>query len=344
MSNERRHTPERGAHTRRARKRRADIAADAGGNGVEVRDVGTSGIDNQTQAAELAEIRSQLLAWWDVNARDLPWRFGRTTPWGVLVSEVMSQQTQMSRVVPYWQSWIAVWPDARALSKASPAEVITAWGKLGYPRRALRLQACARVVSEQYQDELPKTYMELTNLPGVGDYTASAVMSFAYGERIAVLDTNIRRVLSRIFLGTQSQGGSSSLEERSLAAAMLPDDVHQSVLWNQALMELGALTCTARKPLCESCPLAQYCAFNAAGKPGLGLRPTRPRQHFKGTDRQVRGIILDALRNASAHARVSREELDGLWSVSGQLDACLASLDDDGLIMIHPDSSISFPD
>lgn len=303
----------------------------------------TRGEEAGGSSTDAVLVRQDLFPWWDANARDLPWRFGRTTPWGVLVSEVMSQQTQMSRVVPYWQAWMAVWPDARALAEASPAEVITAWGKLGYPRRALRLQSCARVVGEDYDDALPSTYERLTELPGVGDYTASAVMSFAFGERIAVVDTNIRRVLSRVFLGVESQGGVSTVEERSLANTVLPDDARESVLWNQSVMELGALVCTARKPLCESCPLAGLCAFNAAGKPGLGDRPTRPRQRFKGTDRQVRGIILDALRSRPADARVSRDELDALWSVTGQLDACLASLDDDGLIVIHHDSSISFP-
>jgi A/G-specific adenine glycosylase len=308
-------------------------------SGYGIEDTTADGISLNT-----SQMRQQLYSWWEINKRDLPWRFGRTTPWGVLVSEVMSQQTQMSRVVPYWKAWMDIWPDARALAEASPAAVITAWGKLGYPRRALRLQACARVVSKQYHDELPRTYEDLTSLPGVGDYTASAVMSFAYGERVGVIDTNIRRVLSRVFLGVESQGGSSSVEERSLASMVLPDELRESVLWNQSLMELGALLCTARKPLCDICPLAQWCTFKAAGKPGLGNRPTRPRQHFKGTDRQVRGIILDALRGRPAHARVSRKEIDQLWSVPGQLDACLASLDDDGLIVIHRDSSISLPD
>ena len=169
-------------------------------------------------------ISLRLGAWWEANARDLPWRFGRATPWGVLVSEVMSQQTQMSRVVPYWTDWMARWPDARALAEAPKAEVITAWGRLGYPRRALRLQECARVVAEDYADKLPRTYDELTALPGIGDYTASAVMSFAFGERIAVIDTNIRRVLSRVFLGVESRGGATSPAERALANRMLPKD------------------------------------------------------------------------------------------------------------------------
>lgn len=224
--------------------------------------------------AEWAHAR--LGAWWEANARDLPWRFGRATPWGVLVSEVMSQQTQMSRVVPYWTDWMRMWPDAAALAGASTAEVITAWGRLGYPRRALRLQECARVVADRWHDDLPRGYDDLIALPGIGDYTASAVMSFAYGERIAVIDTNIRRVLSRLFLGVESRGGSASPAERDLANRALPRDARRSVTWNQSVMELGAVVCTAKTPLCDACPVRDRCAFLAAGRPGLGERRTRP--------------------------------------------------------------------
>ena len=305
-----------------------------------------------------------LAAWWELNARDLPWRFGRTTPWGVMVSEVMSQQTQMSRVVPYWESWMAVWPDAAALAEASTAEVITAWGRLGYPRRALRLQECARVVAEEYANELPHTYEELVALPGVGDYTASAVLSFAFGERIAVIDTNIRRVLSRVFLGVESRGGAASRAERELAGRVLPEEMPErdasgsSAIWNQAVMELGATVCTAKAPQCGDCPLRGECAFLAAGLPGLGERRTRPRQRFQGTDRQVRGIILNALRQAAAQAArgvadgrletgapgaVPRSQIEQLWPDHVQLDACIASLDEDGLLDMLPDGSLRLP-
>lgn len=305
-----------------------------------------------------------LAAWWELNARDLPWRFGRTTPWGVMVSEVMSQQTQMSRVVPYWESWMAVWPDAAALAEASTAEVITAWGRLGYPRRALRLQECARVVAEEYANELPHTYEELVALPGVGDYTASAVLSFAFGERVAVIDTNIRRVLSRVFLGVESRGGAASRTERELAWCVLPEEGRgqeasgSSVIWNQAVMELGATVCTAKAPQCGDCPLRGECAFLAAGLPGLGERRTRPRQRFQGTDRQVRGIILNALRQAAAQAArgvadgrletgapgaVPRSQIEQLWPDHVQLDACIASLDEDGLLDMLPDGSLRLP-
>lgn len=289
-------------------------------------------------------VRRKLAAWWDTNARDLPWRFGRTTPWGVLVSEVMSQQTQMSRVVPYWETWMRAWPDAAALADATTAEVITAWGRLGYPRRALRLQDCARAVRDRYADELPRTYDELTGLPGIGDYTASAVLSFAFGERIAVIDTNIRRVLSRVFLGVESLGGSAKPAERELANRVLPADAARSVTWNQSVMELGATVCTAKRPLCDVCPVAEHCAFLAAGRPGLGERRTRPRQRFAGTDRQVRGIVLDALRGLpDGQSVLDRSRIETLWPDHIQLDQCIASLDEDGLIDMLPDGGVRLP-
>lgn len=335
---------------------------------------------------ESGDIALRLAAWWEANARDLPWRFGRATPWGVLVSEVMSQQTQMSRVVPYWTTWMGRWPDARSLAAAPKADVITAWGRLGYPRRALRLQECARVVADDYADELPHDYDALVALPGIGDYTASAVMSFAFGERIAVIDTNIRRVLSRVFLGVESRGGAASPVERALANRLLPDDgftdmadmvvcgsgavedagdagdvkgvkdearsgrrrgacrhERPSVVWNQSVMELGAVVCTAKSPLCEACPIADDCAFLKAGRPGLGERRTRPRQRFQGTDRQVRGMVLQALRALPANAVLARDEVAGLWKDQVQLDACIASLDDDGLVEMLSDGSLRLP-
>ena len=325
----------------------------------------------ETTLAETEPIRLRLFDWWSRYARDLPWRFGRTTPWGVLVSEVMSQQTQMSRVVPYWTAWMNVWPDAASLAAAPKAEVITAWGRLGYPRRALRLQECARQVASQYADRLPRDYDQLVALPGIGDYTASAVMSFAYGERIAVIDTNIRRVLSRVFLGRESKGGAASREERQLAWQVLPEDEDSEVSdhhvngddslgtadpqirsaawreppsarWNQAVMELGATVCVARKPACDICPLAGHCRFLKAGLPGLGAGRTRPRQRFAGTDRQIRGSILQALRQASG-APVSRKDLKSLCDDEIRLDRCIASLDEDGLLEIGQDGRLSLP-
>lgn len=328
------------------------------------------------ELSELARLtRSSVALFWQTRARDLPWRFGRTTPWGVLVCEVMSQQTQMSRVVPYWTAWMQTWPDAQSLSCATAAEVITAWGRLGYPRRALRLQECARVVANEYHNSLPRTYEELIALPGVGDYTASAVLSFAYGEQVAVIDTNIRRVLTRTFAGVESHGGSTTRADRELAAAVLPKSDFDaasndsspaaptcaptqssptctSSVWNQSIMEIGATLCTAQSPQCDTCPLQRWCRFKAAGFPGLGARRTRPQQRFVGTNRQVRGIILQALRKAhssqissqiSQQHSLQRNEINALWSNQAQLGECIASLDNDGLIVVLEDGTVTLP-
>lgn len=328
------------------------------------------------ELSELARLtRSSVALFWQTRARNLPWRFGRTTPWGVLVCEVMSQQTQMSRVVPYWTAWMQTWPDAQSLSCATAAEVITAWGRLGYPRRALRLQECARVVANEYHNSLPRTYEELIALPGVGDYTASAVLSFAYGEQVAVIDTNIRRVLTRTFAGVESHGGSTTRADRELAAAVLPKSDFDaasndsspaaptcaptqssptctSSVWNQSIMEIGATLCTAQSPQCDTCPLQRWCRFKAAGFPGLGARRTRPQQRFVGTNRQVRGIILQALRKAhssqisSQHTQqhsLQRNEINALWSNQAQLGECIASLDNDGLIVVLEDGTVTLP-
>lgn len=286
-----------------------------------------------------------LFAWWDTHARALPWRNTETSAWGVLVCEVMSQQTQMSRVVPYWQAWMEQWPDARALAHAPKAAVLQAWGRLGYPRRALRLQECAQEVASVYDDRLPENYEELVALPGIGDYTASAVLSFAMGKRVAVIDTNIRRVISRLFLGEESLGGSTSKLERATANLVLPERVKDSVVWNQAIMELGAVVCTAKQPLCDECPVRSQCRFYAAGLPHLGEKRTRPRQRFAGTDRQVRGKILQALRDLpqAAHGVLTYEAASQLWADRVQLDKCIASLDEDGLIEMLPDHAMRLP-
>ncbi|MFD0704283.1 A/G-specific adenine glycosylase [Alloscardovia venturai] len=283
-----------------------------------------------------------LAPWWADHARDFPWRFGRTDAWGVLLSEVMSQQTPMTRVLPYWQSWMAVWSSPDKLAEATAAEVISAWGTLGYPRRALRLRECAQEIVARFGGRVPDTYEELVSLPGIGDYTACAVMAFAYGKRVPVVDTNIRRVLSRAIGGAESLGGAANASERKLAENALPRDARMSVIWNQATMELGATVCTAKSPACDECPLRSECKFAQAGWPGLGQKRTRPRQTFTGTNRQVRGKILKALRHADEH-HLSYDEISQVWADSVQLDACIASLDEDGLIEIREDHSLTLP-
>jgi A/G-specific adenine glycosylase len=264
----------------------------------------------------------------------------------------MSQQTPMIRVVPYWNAWMRVWPNPAALAKASSAEVITAWGKLGYPRRALRLQECARVVTADFGGELPDDSDALLSLPGVGEYTAAAVAAFAFGRRVAVVDTNIRRVISRVFDGVENYGGATTAADRARAAAALPAVTADSVLWNQAVMELGATVCTASSPQCETCPLNDVCAWRAADYPGMGEKPTRKRQKWRGTNRQVRGRVLDALRqkvtagadsSGRGRAQLSSVELEALWPDQAQLRECVAGLDDDHLIDILPDGGVAFP-
>lgn len=292
------------------------------------------------QAAE--NLYPPLAQWWNESARDFPWRFGKTDAWGVLISEVMSQQTPMTRVLPYWNSWMDVWPNPDALARATAAEVITAWGTLGYPRRALRLRECAQVIVMKHGGTVPSTYEELVALPGIGDYTASAVLSFFYHQRIPVIDTNIRRVLSRAIDGIESLGGSATASEKKIAQWALPANAEESVVWNQATMELGATVCTAKNPLCDECPIREQCEFARAGWPGLGQKRTRPRQSFSGTNRQVRGLILKALRGAQGH-RLEYSDIQKVWNNFAQLDECIASLDDDGLIVIGENHSVALP-
>lgn len=292
------------------------------------------------------EALGSLSRWFAANKRALPWRKAGTSPWGILVSEVMSQQTPMSRVAPYWISWMEAWPTPAACAQASSAEILTAWGHLGYPRRALNLQACAAAICERFNGAVPNTYDDLIALPGIGPYTASAVLSFAFGVRCAVVDTNIRRVLSRAFDGEESVGGATTAADRARAQELLPVDPADAMVWNQAVMELGATVCTAANPQCEICPLAGLCAWKAAGFPGMGVKRTRPAQKWKGTNRQVRGIVLNALRQkarAGEDPILEQEDLAVLWPDSAQLHMCVAALDNDGLIDILPGGAVTFP-
>ena len=241
--------------------------------------------------------------WFRENARDLPWRRAERTPWEVMVSEFMLQQTPVVRVLPIWREWMRRWPKPADLAAQSPGEAVRAWGRLGYPRRALRLHAAATAILDQHDGEVPTDHAQLLALPGVGAYTAAAV--FAFGQRHPVVDTNIRRVQARAVTGKALPSASLTAAETRLAEQLLPSDQEQSVLWNIAVMELGALVCTARSPRCEACPLQQRCAWVAAGRPEPEYTPKR--QAWQGTDRQVRGAIMAVLREASGP--VAREAL-----------------------------------
>src|SRR6201995_541845 len=208
-----------------------------------------------------------VLGWYAAHARDLPWRAAGVSPWAVLVSEIMLQQTPVSRVLPAYQAWLARWPTPASLAADAPGEAVRQWGRLGYPRRALRLHETAVIVTKKYAGELPSSHAELLALPGIGAYTAAAVAVFAFGRRHAVLDTNVRRVLARVESGREFPGPAPSVAEYRLAESLLPQDDAVAARWSVAVMELGALTCTAAAPLCDVCPIAVHCAWLAAGRP-----------------------------------------------------------------------------
>lgn len=281
-----------------------------------------------------------LLDWFAEHARDLPWRHQECTPWGVLVSEIMLQQTPVARVEPVWREWLARWPTPADYAAASHAEVLRAWGKLGYPRRALRLHAAATAIAEQHENAVPSDVDVLLALPGIGAYTARAVAAFGYGQRAAVVDTNVRRVIARAVHGAGDSGPASTTNDMADVAALLPREDAVAARFSAALMELGALVCTAHAPRCGGCPLADDCAWLRAGRPAYD-GPAKPAQRFAGTDRQVRGRLLDVLR--AAPGPVARQQLDTAWSQVAQRDRCLDSLLVDGLVEQLADGRFGLP-
>ena len=275
------------------------------------------------------------LRWYDAHARDLPWRRPGTSPWAILVSEVMLQQTPVARVVPVWRDWLARWPTPAALAAETPGEAIRAWGRLGYPRRALRLHECATTIVTRHGGQVPASLADLLDLPGVGAYTARAVAAFAFGQRHPVVDTNVRRVVARAVAGLPDAAVATTAGDLAAVEALLPAEPALAVRVNAALMELGALLCTARSPRCRDCPLTSSCAWRESGSVAANS-PARRIQRYAGTDRQVRGILLDALRRATGP--VSRARLDALWADAAQRDRALASLVSDGLVHeVSPD-------
>jgi A/G-specific adenine glycosylase len=275
-----------------------------------------------------------VLAWFDANARDLPWRSPDRTPWGVLVSEVMLQQTPVVRVLPAWEAWMRRWPAPADLAADAPGEAIRMWGRLGYPRRALRLHACATALRDLHGGEVPADHAALLALPGIGTYTAAAVASFAFGGRHAVVDTNVRRVLARAVGGTAHAPATPTAAELRLAADLVPDDPAEAARWAVASMELGALICTARAPRCADCPVADRCRWQLTGTPPHSGPPRRG-QAYAGTDRFVRGLILGALRAVAApltHADLVAAAPDAVLRDPRQRDRCLDGLVADGLV------------
>jgi A/G-specific adenine glycosylase len=280
-----------------------------------------------------------VLAWYGRHARDLPWRAPGTTAWSVLVSEVMLQQTPVSRVIPAHRAWLARWPSPAALAAEAPGESIRQWGRLGYPRRALRLHETAVIVTERHGGIVPADAEALLRLPGIGSYTAAAVASFAFGQRHAVLDTNVRRVLARLVTGVPQPPAAPSVAERRLAESLLPTEPAVAARWSVAVMELGALVCTAASPQCGACPVARECAWLAVGRPPAAAR--RRTQRYDGTDRQCRGRLLAVLRDSGTP--VSRSDFVAVWAGPAQLARALDGLVADGLVDPLPDGRYALP-
>ncbi|NBO46785.1 MAG: A/G-specific adenine glycosylase [Actinobacteria bacterium] len=292
-----------------------------------------------TAANHTERFAAKVLDWYASNARNLPWRAAGTSPWGVLVSEVMAQQTPVTRVAPQWVAWMNRWPTPAALASASAADVIAQWDRLGYPRRALRLHECAQVLCQRFHGEVPRDLTALRSLPGIGDYTAAAVMAFAFGERALVLDINVRRVHARVFVGIANHPPHITTGERSAFDAVLPKD-ERAPQWSQAVMELGALVCRP-VPACEKCPVAKSCAWHLAGQPAAQTRARRP-QSYVGTDRQARGRVMALLRDAGGNA-VDIATIEGAWHDREQLQRALQSLLADGLAEMRRDGQVSLP-
>ncbi|MDV3220134.1 A/G-specific adenine glycosylase [Intrasporangium sp.] len=284
----------------------------------------------------LSVLRQRITTWYAEAGRDLPWRGPGCSPWGVFLSEVMAQQTPLSRVEPVWREWMARWPTPSGLAGAAPGDAVRAWGRLGYPRRALRLHEAATFMVVRHGGDVPRTPAELLALPGVGPYTAAAVACFAFDIPEVVVDTNVRRVLARAVEGKALPAPTLTRSETELATHAMPAGRHtapsarrEANVWNVAVMELGALVCVARGPRCEECPVADLCAWRAAGRPPYDGPPRRG-QAWHGTDRQVRGEILRRLRDE--HAPLPLTALEGAGPDRSQLMRCLDSLVADGLV------------
>ncbi|MFD0264422.1 A/G-specific adenine glycosylase [Kitasatospora indigofera] len=282
-----------------------------------------------TSTAPAPLLHSTVLDWYEAHARDLPWRTPDASPWAVMVSEFMLQQTPVKRVLPVYEAWLERWPTPAALAADAPGEAVRMWGRLGYPRRALRLHGAATAITATHGGEVPDDHAALLALPGVGEYTAAAVASFAFRQRHVVLDTNVRRVFARAVTGVEYPAQATTAAERRTATTLLPETAETAATWAVGVMELGALVCTARSPECGACPLKRHCAWQLAGRPPYE-GPARRGQTYEGTDRQVRGKLLAVLREA--HGEVPQARLDEVWPEPVQRARALDGLVADGLV------------
>ena len=280
-----------------------------------------------TDYVDIAHFHGAVLDWFAHHARELPWRDGASA-WAVMVSEFMLQQTPVARVLPVFAVWMDRWPTPAALAADPAGEAVRAWGRLGYPRRALRLHAGATAIVEKHGGEVPSDHNSLLALPGIGPYTAAAIASFAFDQRHIVLDTNVRRVFARVRDGEAFPAPAVTARERSAALLLLPDEPEASQ-WAAGTMELGAIICTARSPRCQECPVRNLCRWRALGYPAYD-GPKRPSQSYDGTDRQCRGRILQLLRDATGP--VGKAAIDQVWGPAAQRERALDGLVADGLV------------
>ncbi len=278
--------------------------------------------------------------WYSRNGRDLPWRRAGIAAWPVMVSEFMLQQTPVARVLPAYRDWLSRWPTPAAQAKSTPGDAVRQWDRLGYPRRALRLRESAAIITAKHDGEVPTDIVDLRALPGVGSYTAAAIASFAYGQRHAVLDTNVRRVLARLVTGRQYPPASLTVAEQALAQSLLPPEAdRRAATWSVALMELGALVCTATNPACDLCPVAKSCRWLQSGfTAGQAPRKAKP---YAGSDRECRGRLLALLRASSGP--VPPTAFDLCWPNPQQLTATLEGLINDGLATRLASGLIALP-
>jgi A/G-specific adenine glycosylase len=293
-------------------------------------------------AAGRRRIREALISWFEDNGRDLPWRRTRD-PWRVLVSEVMLQQIQVKRAVPFYERFLTRFPTVESLAEAPLAEAIRVWEDLGRYRRVVYLHRTARIVMEEHDGKVPSNPEELVELPGIGPYTAGAVACFAHERDAAFLDTNMRRVLHRYFFGLKATTTATDKELLRVAGELVPPK--RGWRWNQALMETGALVCTARRPRCEGCPLREGCRARVEAMSAGWPKPERktPARRYEDTNRYYRGRVLARLREAS-HAgsrgialrelgrqiKQDFDEQDFRW-----LKAAVESLCADGLVKVE---------
>jgi A/G-specific adenine glycosylase len=253
-----------------------------------------------------ADVHEAVLGWYRARPHDYPWRVDEPDPFAVLVSEIMLQQTQAARVAPAYRAFLQRFPDVRSLASSGRADLLRAWGRLGYPRRAIALREGARVIVHRHGGVVPRERASLVALPGVGPYTAAAVASIAFGEPIAAVATNTRRIIARLLHGLEPDG----VRPRALRAdadAMVARGAPGA--WNQALMDLGRSVCRPA-PRCDACPLSSWCRFDADGE--TRRRTTRRQPAFRGSMRQARGLVLSVLREVGSASVASLAHTTGM--------------------------------